>query len=82
MSKTTAVDYLVKEFSDILGAITTKPMQDLLIVDAVNKAKKLEREQHSQTWDNAIEQLEKRGGVKERALVDFDEYFNEKYNGK
>lgn len=82
MSKTTAVDYLVKEFSDILGIITTKPMQDLLLAESIKEAKKLEREQHSQTWDNAIEQLEKRGGVKERALVDFDEYFNETYNGK
>ena len=41
----TAVEYLIKEFSDILGVIPTKPMQDLLLVDAVNKAKKLEKQQ-------------------------------------
>jgi hypothetical protein len=45
MSKTTAVEYLVKELGDILDARFIKPMQDLLIVNAVNKAKKLEREQ-------------------------------------
>ena len=73
MSKETAVDWLIEQ-------IKIKPMSIFEILSIVDQAKKLEREQHSQTWDNAIEQLEKRGGVKERALVDFDEYFNETYN--
>lgn len=45
MSKQSAVEYLVKEFSEILGKIKTEPMQDLLMVDAINKAKQLEKEQ-------------------------------------
>jgi hypothetical protein len=45
MSKQTAVDYLVKELSAILGPLETKPMQDLLMVDAINKAKQMEKEQ-------------------------------------
>lgn len=45
MSKQTAVDYLVKELSSILGPLETKPMQDLLMVDAINKAKQMEKEQ-------------------------------------
>ena len=45
MSKQTAVDYLVKELSAILGPLEMKPMQDLLMVDAINKAKQMEKEQ-------------------------------------
>lgn len=40
--ESTAVDYLIKEFSDILGKLKTDPMQDLLLVDAINKAKAME----------------------------------------
>jgi hypothetical protein len=35
----TAVEFLIKEFSEILGPLETKPMQDLLMMDAMNKAK-------------------------------------------
>jgi guanyl-specific ribonuclease Sa len=41
-TKKTAVDFLVKEISDILGAIKTEPMQDLLLVDSIQKAKEME----------------------------------------
>lgn len=41
-TKESAVDYLVKEFSEILGPIVTQPMQDLLMVDAIQKAKAME----------------------------------------
>lgn len=37
--KKTAVNYLIQEFSDILGKLETTPMQDLLLVDAIMKAK-------------------------------------------
>ena len=43
--KQTAVEWLVKEFSEILGPLNTKPMQDLLIVDAIKQAKAMEKEQ-------------------------------------
>lgn len=55
MSKQTAVDYLVKELGDILDARFIKPMQDLLIVNAVSKAKKLEREQMIDFADNYVD---------------------------
>jgi hypothetical protein len=45
MSKQTAVNFLIKEFSDILGPLDTKPMQDLLMMDAIKKAKAMEKEQ-------------------------------------
>ena len=41
----TAIDWLVKELSAILGPLETKPMQDLLMVDAINKAKQMEKQQ-------------------------------------
>jgi hypothetical protein len=45
LNKQTAVNYLIKEFSDILGKLKTEPMQDLLLVDAINKALQMEKEQ-------------------------------------
>ena len=41
----TAVEFLVKEFSDMLGPLDIKPMQDLLLVDAIKRAKEMEKEQ-------------------------------------
>jgi hypothetical protein len=48
-NKQTAVEYLVKEFSAILGPIKTEAMQDLLLVDAIEQAKQMEREQQYET---------------------------------
>ena len=42
MKKTSAVNYVVKEISDILGPIPVNPMNDLLLVDAIEKAQKME----------------------------------------
>jgi len=44
-NKQTAVDFLIKEFSDILGPLETKPMQDLLMMAAMKQAKEMEKEQ-------------------------------------
>lgn len=43
--KQTAVDFLVKEFSDIIGKINLGPISDLLLVDAIKKAKEMEKKQ-------------------------------------
>jgi hypothetical protein len=40
----TAVEFLVKEFSDMLGPLDIKPMQELLLVDAIKRAKEMEKE--------------------------------------
>ena len=53
--KQTAVDYLVKELSAILGPLETKPMQDLLMVDAINKAKQMEEEQIMDTMSQQLQ---------------------------
>jgi len=54
LNKQTAVNYLIKEFSDILGPIETKPMQDLLIMAAIKQAKEMEKEQISDAWENGF----------------------------
>jgi hypothetical protein len=38
-----------------------------------------ERQQHGDTWDEAIMQNHKRGNVISRSLCDFDDYFSDKY---
>lgn len=40
--KKSAVKFVVKELSEIIGKIKTSPMQDLLLVDAINKALEME----------------------------------------
>lgn len=45
MENKTAVEFLAREFSAILGKFQTTPMQDLLLVDAYKKAKEMELRQ-------------------------------------
>jgi hypothetical protein len=53
--KQTAVEFLVKEFSDILGTLDIKPMQDLLLVDVIKRAKKMENKQLKEMYLKGIE---------------------------
>ena len=46
------------------------------------KAKAMHKEEHGQTWDAAMENMKARGGNDMRAWVDFDEYYNETFEGK
>jgi hypothetical protein len=47
----TAVEFLIKEFSDILGPIETTVTGNLLLVDAIKRAKEMEKEQmRSDFW--------------------------------
>jgi hypothetical protein len=46
----TSVNYLIKEISAVLGAIKTEPMQDLLLVDVINKAKEMHRQEIMNTY--------------------------------
>ena len=45
MGKQTAVEYLLEEFSAIIGRVSFTVTQDLFIRDAVIKAKEMEKEQ-------------------------------------
>ena len=76
--KQTAVEWLVKEFSEILGPLKTKPMQDLLIVDAINQAKQMEKEQMENVWhDSRVEDF---GDDYIGKQISFNDYFNETFN--
>lgn len=48
--------------------------------DIFEKAEQMEKEQHGETWDAALIQLDKRGGVLVRAVCDFDEYWENRNN--
>jgi hypothetical protein len=41
----TAVEWLVEELSDVLGPMDTNSIRDLLLMDAINRAKEMEKEQ-------------------------------------
>jgi hypothetical protein len=59
-----SVEYLIKEFSEILGPISTNPMQNLLLMDAMKQAKvmhKKEQAEPSQLWIRPQDQMPKDG---------------------
>jgi hypothetical protein len=74
--KETAVEYLTKEFSDILGPLDTKPMQDLLLVDAIKRAKELEKQQ---IIDANIAGMEFIPVDPNKYTQDAEQYYNETY---
>ena len=71
MAKETAVDFFYNNIKSHF-----QHDGDLLeCLDFIYKtAKQMEREQHGNTWQNAIETHEERGLVIARSLTDFDEY--------
>ena len=50
--KQTAVEYLLQEFSDIIGKVSFTVTQDLFITDAAIKAKEMEKEQIKQAYND------------------------------
>lgn len=48
--------------------------------DMIAQAKAMEKKQHGNTWDEAIDTHERRGHNIARSIVDFDDYYNETYN--
>jgi hypothetical protein len=85
-NRQTAVEYLVKEFSAILGPIKTEPMQDLLLVDAIKQAKQMEKEQKQEFYNegkdfSSYTHDEQYGGVEywDREPLGFEDYYNEQY---
>ena len=72
-TKQTAVEYLVKEISAILGPLETKPIQDLLMVDAIKKAKQMEKEQIIKAHNEGIWHDKK-------CFDEGEQYYNETYS--
>jgi hypothetical protein len=69
--KQTAVEFLIKEFSDILGPLDTKPMQDLLMMDSMKRAKEMEKEISRKMYEHATWAILDHGHGET-----FDEYWN------
>jgi hypothetical protein len=72
MSKQTSVDFLIEEFSAILGKVNFTAMQGLLMKDAVEKAKEMEKEQI----------IEAHGAKQYHKTVNGEQYYNETYKNK
>ena len=47
--------------------------------DLLAKAKEIERNQHGNTWDKSLENLQARGGNTVRAYTDFDDHYAETF---
>lgn len=77
--KKTAVQYLVKEFSEILDLIKTTPVQDLLIVDAVNKALAMEREQIEEAYEEGEISFHKSGKDDGQYSKTPQQYYNQTF---
>ena len=80
-NKQTAVNFLIKEFSDILGPIETKPMQNLLMMDAIKKAKQIDKEQRIQDMSKMqiISDVDFDGNV--TFMFSPEQYYNKTYGG-
>jgi hypothetical protein len=76
MSKQTSVDFLIEEFSAIFGKVNFTAMQGLLLKDAVERAKEMEKEQ---MWDY----IKKIYCIGHKSLefhrLEFEQYYNEIY---
>ena len=70
MSKQTSVDFLIEEFSAIFGKVNFTAMQGLLLKDAVERAKEMEKEQQEMAFNEALDQYSDRS---------FEQYYNETY---
>ena len=71
MGKQTAVEYLLEEFSAIIGRVSFTVTQDLFIRDAVIKAKEMEKEQIKDAFDE--------GNPNGFIIKCGEEYYNETY---
>ena len=74
----TAVEQFWDEIAEILQFEESETVDKLN--EAYQQAKQMEREQHGDTWDEAIKAHEKRGNVIARSICDFDEYYTQTYN--
>ena len=77
----TAVDFLINEFSEILGPLETKPMQDLLMMAAMKQAKEMDKEQIMNSFaDGFVEGVETQKSGEQ--LLFPEQYYNETYGEK
>ena len=71
------VHWLEQEFVKLESTVGVQGV----FYELLEKAKVMERKQHGQTWDDAIENMKARGGNDMRAWADFDDYYNQRFGG-
>ena len=81
MAKQSSVDWLIKEFNEILGPIKTQPMQTLLLIDAFNKAKEMHKEEIKDAWDKGDYCIDLPDGTWEQKYKSAEQYYNETFGG-
>jgi hypothetical protein len=70
----TALEYLLNELTDIIGELNVDHKKGLLVVDAIEKAKQMEKEQMKDAYWNGSVDI-----AKSDALSLAEEWFNETY---
>ena len=75
MSKQTSVDFLIEEFSAIFGKVNFTAMQGLLLKDAVERAKEMEKEQIIEAHLHGMDSIP----VDPNYKGDAENYYNETY---
>ena len=70
--KQTAVYWLIKEINILLGPLETRSIQDILIIDAIEKAKVMEKKQIIQAFKEGIAYW----NGDEWKLIDVEAYYN------
>ena len=76
MEEQTAVEFLVEEFSAIIGKINFTAMQGLLMKDAIEKAKEMEKEQIMEAHGDERDYLTDSGSF---ITISAEEYYNKTY---
>jgi hypothetical protein len=79
-TKQTAVDFFLKEMSDIIGIVNTDAFQNLLMVDAYNKAKQMEKEQGIELIKDACMYQVAGFYDKDIAAMTYEDVYNTYYN--
>ena len=74
----TAVEFLIEEFSEILGKIKIQSMESLLLVDAIKEAKKMEIEQLRNAWDASDTNMRNQFSSSKYKGITFNEWFKNK----
>jgi hypothetical protein len=76
MSKQTSVDFLIEEFSAIFGKVNFTAMQGLLLKDAVERAKEMEKEQIMEAHGDERDYRTDSGNF---ITISAEQYYNETY---
>jgi TRAP-type C4-dicarboxylate transport system substrate-binding protein len=71
--KQTSIEWLIDAMEN--------PHKNINWEDTKQQAKEMHKQEHSKTWDKALDTFEERGHSYVRAWIDFDEYYQEKFKG-